>query len=73
MNAPRKPETTVNSVSELPDISTRPPFFGTGVVYPALGKTEEEREAALAHLFSMDRFARPLGSQKMTRDEMHER
>ena len=73
MNAPHRPETTADLASELPDISARPPFFGTGMIYPALGKTEEEREAALEHLFSMTRFARPVGSQKMTRDEMHER
>jgi hypothetical protein len=73
MNAPHKPDTTATPASELPDISARPPFFGTGVVYPALGKTEEEREAALQRLFAAAEHAQSSDGVKMTRDEMHER
>ena len=33
MNAPHKPDPDTTAAAELPDISARPPFFGTGVVY----------------------------------------
>jgi hypothetical protein len=73
MNAPHKSA----PVSELPDISARPSFFGTGVVYPALGKTEEERKAALVRFLALaNQIAQsvdPIDDVKMTRDEMHER
>jgi hypothetical protein len=73
MNAPHKPA----PVSELPDLSARPAFFGTGVIYPALGRTDEEREAGIQRLFAAaDRIAQsidPVDDVKMTRDEMHER
>jgi hypothetical protein len=73
MNAPHKPEHAADLASELPDISARPPFFGTGVVYPALGETEEEREAALQRLFDAGKLGYASDGTKMTRDEMHER
>ena len=71
MNAPHKPG--LPQAPDLPDLSERPPNFGTGVVYPPLGETEEDREAAIQHLFSMSEFAQPSDGEKMTRDEMHER
>ena len=75
MNAPHKPESP--EWADLPDLSERPPFFGTGVIYPAGAKTEEEREAALKRFFELgDLIAErvdPSDGTKMTRDEMHER
>ncbi len=75
MNKPHKPE--AGDSSALPDISARPSFFGTGVIYPAGAKTEAEREAALQRLLSLgDLIAETADLSdrtKMTRDEMHER
>ncbi len=71
MNKPHKPEAV--DPHALPDISARPPFFGTGVIYPAGAETEAEREAALLRFFELSTFAQPSDGVKMTRDEMHER
>jgi hypothetical protein len=73
MNAPHKPDTTATPASELPDISARPPFFGTGVVYPPLLETEAERKAALQRFFDAGKLGYASDGVKMTRDEMHER
>ena len=71
MNKPHKREAL--DPSALPDISARPSFFGTGVIYPPLLETEAEREAALQRFFELSKFAQPSGGVKMSRDEMHER
>ena len=71
MNAPHKPEP--EAPSDLPDISERPPFFGTGVIYPAGAKTEAERVAALERFLSLGGRGHKSDGVKMTRDEMHER
>lgn len=71
MNAPHKPEPA--DLEALPDISQRPPFFGTGVIYPAGAKTEAERKAALQRLFDAGKLGYASDGTMMTRDEMHER
>jgi hypothetical protein len=71
MNAPTKPKAA--EPHDLPDISARPSFFGTGVVYPAGGETQAERKAALQRLFDAGKLGYASDGTKMTRDEMHER
>lgn len=71
MNAPHKPD--LPRSPELPDLAQRPSFFGTGVIYPALLQTDEERKAALERFFELSKFAQPSDGVKMSRDEMHER
>ena len=71
MNKPHKPEALDSTA--LPDISARPTFFGTGVIYPPLLKTEAEREAALKRFFELGEMGYMSDGTKMTRDEMHER
>jgi hypothetical protein len=46
---------------------------GGMVIYPPLGRTEEEREAALQRFLSFCREGHSSDGRTMTRDEMHER
>jgi len=43
------------------------------VIYPPLGRTEEERSAALERFLASGRLGHDSGGRTMTRDEMHER
>ena len=71
MNKPHKPERP--EFADLPDISARPIFFGTGTLYPPLAKTDEERDASWRRFLELaDAGSMPDGT-KMTRDEMNER
>ena len=71
MNKPHKPEAV--DPNTLPDISARPAFFGTGVIYPPLLQTEAERRAALQRFFELGDMGYMSDGTKMTRDEMNER
>ena len=71
MNKPHKSEAV--DANELPDLSARPSFFGTGMIYPAGGRTKAERRAALQKLFDAGKLGYASDGTKMTRDEMHER
>ena len=64
MNARQKPEANANP--DLPDLSERPSFFGTRVIYPARATTE-------ADFLDLGRMGYSSNGTKMTRDEMHER
>ena len=71
MNAPHKPD--LSAFPELPDLSERPPFFGTGKIHPPLGQTQEERDAAWARFMEGANAGYMSDGTKLTRDEMNER
>lgn len=61
---------SVVSVAVAPDSVAR---TRAAVIFPALGKTEEERQAALDALLGMVGQGWRSDGARMTRDEMHER
>ena len=71
MNKPHKPEPL--AFDDLPDISERPAFFGTGKLYPRPEMSDEERAASWQRFLDGANAGYCSDGTKLTRDEMNER